>query len=113
MTSILHRITGVALSIGLFLVTWGLIALASGREAYEFFISFCLSPLGQIGLAGMTLAFYYHLCSGIRHLIRDFGYLYENKDSLISGWFILVSSVLMTLGTWAYIYSEWIGGVIV
>lgn len=112
MTSIMHRLSGVALAIGLFFVTWALVALANGRESYEFFIAFCLSPIGQIMLAGWTLAFYYHMCTGIRHLIRDCGYLYENRDSVVTGWFVIIFAILFTGVTWGYIYMDWITGVL-
>lgn len=103
-TSILHRATGIALTLGLFLLAWGLVALAGGRESYEFFIGFCSSVIGQILLIGWSLAFYYHLCTGIRHLIYDSGYLFEIRNSIRSGWVVLILPVLMTLATWGYIY---------
>lgn len=105
-TSILHRAAGIALTFGLVLMTWALVALASGREAYEFFIAFCLSPIGQIMLAGWSMAFYYHMCTGIRHLIRDCGYMFENKDSCTTGWLAIIVSVALTAGTWGYIYRD-------
>ncbi len=111
-TSILHRVAGVALTIGLILLTWGLVALSSGREAYEFFITFCTSPVGQILLAGWTAAFYYHMCTGIRHLVRDCGLLFENRDSCITGWLVIVMAVILTALTWAYIYQDVLRGVL-
>jgi succinate dehydrogenase / fumarate reductase cytochrome b subunit len=102
--------TGMALTIGLFLVTWGLLALANGRDSFEFFMAFCTSIFGQILLAGWTAAFFYHFCSGIRHLIRDFGYLYENKHSVVSGWLVIGLAFLMTAALWAYIYRDMITG---
>ena len=112
MSSILHRLTGVALTVGLILLTWGLVALASGRESYEFFINFCTSITGQILLAGWTFAFFYHLCSGVRHLIRDCGYLYENKDSVVTGWLVIIISIFLTMAIWGYIYSDTLTGVL-
>ena len=106
MTSILHRASGVALAIGLILLTWGLISLAAGRENYTVFLGFTKSTIGQILLAGWSAAFFYHLCTGIRHLIRDFGYLYENRDSVISGWVCIIMAALLTALTWAYIYQD-------
>ena len=56
-TSILHRMTGVALSVGFGFVIWGLVALADGRESYESFVAFLSSVAGQIVLAGLSVAF--------------------------------------------------------
>jgi len=103
-TSILHRMTGVALVGGLLLVVWGVLALANGRESYDIFTGFCASPLGQIMLIGWSLAFYYHLCTGIRHLIFDMGYLFKIDNAIRSGWVVVSMSVILTLGTWLYIY---------
>ncbi len=113
-SSILHRMTGFALAIGLFLVTWGLIALANGRETYEFFMAFCASPLGQVLLAGWTAAFFYHLSTGIRHFILDAGFLYEKDTAGRSGWVVLLSAAILTTLTWGYIYRDFLleGGVL-
>lgn len=105
-SSILHRMAGIALMLGLFIVTWGLIALASGREAFELFMACATSTLGQIMLAGWSAAFFYHLCTGIRHFVLDAGYLYEKKIASLSGWIVILSALTMTLATWGYIYRD-------
>jgi len=109
-SSILHRVSGIALMMGLFLITWGIIALASGREAYEFFIFFCTSIPGQIMLVGWTGAFFYHMSTGIRHFILDAGFLYERDTAATSGWVVLLSATVFTLATWGYIYRDVITG---
>lgn len=110
MSSILHRLSGVALTIGLFLVTWGLIALADGRESYEFFMNFCASTVGQIMLIGWTAAFFYHMSTGLRHFILDAGFLYEKKNTAISGYVVIAIAALLTAMTWIYIYRDTIFG---
>lgn len=105
-SSILHRMSGVALAIGLFFVTWGLLSLSYGRESYTAFMDFCKSPLGQIMLAGWTAAFFYHMCTGIRHFILDAGYLYERETAARSGYIVILAAALLTAGLWAYIYSD-------
>ena len=110
-SSILHRLSGVALTLGLFMMAWALIALASGRESYEFFIEFCQSILGQLILIGMTGAFFYHMSTGLRHFILDSGFLYEKKIASLSGWIVLAIATVLTGATWAYIYrGMFIGG---
>jgi len=105
-SSILHRISGIALMMGLLMVTWGLLALANGREAYEFFIGFCISIPGQILLFGWTAAFFYHLCTGLRHFLLDAGYLYARGTAAASGWVVLAMAVILTAATWACIYRD-------
>lgn len=72
--SILHRITGGALSVaGLALLTWWLWALADGDAAHQRFGEAAASPFGLFVLIGLTWAFWQHLLSGIRHLVMDAG----------------------------------------
>jgi len=105
-SSILHRMAGIALMLGLFVVTWGLLALANGRETYDFFIMVTTSIFGQCLLAGWSAAFFYHLCTGIRHFILDAGYLYDKKIASLSGWIVILCALTMTLATWGYIYRD-------
>jgi succinate dehydrogenase / fumarate reductase cytochrome b subunit len=105
-SSILHRMAGIALMIGLILVTWGLLALAGGRESYEYFMAFCTSTIGQVMLAGWSAAFYYHMCTGLRHFLLDAGFLYEKKIAGLSGWIVIAIAAILTAATWGYIYKD-------
>ncbi len=100
MTSILHRATGVGLTIGLMMMAWWLVAAAIGPEAYGVFTDFAGSDVGRILLFGWTLAFYYHLANGIRHLIWDCGFLFKLKDAYMAGYFVLFVTAVMTGFTW-------------
>lgn len=105
-SSILHRMTGIALTLGLFLVTWGLIALADGRGSFEYFMAFCTSVVGQLMLMGWTGAFFYHMCTGLRHFILDAGFLYEKNIAAKSGFIVIGLAIAMTAATWVYIYRD-------
>jgi len=100
--SISHRITGVALSAGtLLLVVW-LGSAAYGPEAYDQ-VSACLaSPFGLIVLFGFSLAFYYHLCNGVRHLVWDTGRGFELPTVARSNLLVILGTVVLTAVTWAY-----------
>lgn len=69
--SIFHRVTGVGLYGGAFLVGAWLIALATGPEAYAFVEMIALSLPGQLLLFAWLMAILYHFASGLRHLIWD------------------------------------------
>lgn len=71
LASITHRITGSALYFGTFLIAAWLIALASGRQAYEAVEAIVFSIFGQIILFLWAVAVLFHFANGIRHLLWD------------------------------------------
>ena len=99
--SILHRATGIALSVGaLYLAVWVITASATSPRSYAMFQSFNMSILGRIVLGGWLFSAYYHLCNGIRHLFWDAGYGFELKDAYRSGWIVVGVSLAATLVSW-------------
>lgn len=102
--SILHRVTGAALSIaGLAILTWWLVAIAEGQDAYTQFTKIASGPIGLIVLIGLSWAFFQHLLSGIRHLVMDTGEAFElgvNKAFAIA---TIVGSLVLTTAMWIYI----------
>lgn len=99
--SILHRISGVALSAGTLLVVLWLVALANGAESFSTTVEFMSHPLMLILLVGWTLALFYHLLNGIRHLIWDTGMMLELKPARASGWAVAIAALLLTAIVWA------------
>jgi succinate dehydrogenase / fumarate reductase cytochrome b subunit len=98
--SILHRLTGVALSVGaLALVSW-LLALAYGQAAYAQ-LSWAFTSLpGQLFLVVWTFCFFYHLCNGLRHLAWDAGHGFEKAVARKSGIAVVTAASLLTIGFW-------------
>ncbi|MFK3647673.1 succinate dehydrogenase, cytochrome b556 subunit [Lysobacter enzymogenes] len=99
-TSILHRATGVILSVGALLIAWGLSALAAGPDAWASFIACARSPLGFLILFGWTWAFAYHLLNGIRHLVQDAGFGYKVQTFVRSSWTSVIGSLVLTALIW-------------
>jgi succinate dehydrogenase / fumarate reductase cytochrome b subunit len=98
--SILHRMTGVALSAGLIIFTIWLIALASGNDAYSQLFALLDSIPGRLLLAAFSFAFFFHLCNGIRHLFWDVGKGFDMRQVNASAWAVVVASLALTLGLW-------------
>lgn len=98
--SITHRITGVFLVIGLLPLVYWLVAAATGPEAYAHAQGVLGSMLGMLLLFLWTLAFYYHLGNGIRHLFWDAGYGFEIPTAYKSGKAVVIASIVLTLLTW-------------
>ncbi len=94
--SILHRITGVALSLGAVLVVWWLVAAATGPEYFAYADGVLTSWIGHLVLIGSAWALSYHTANGIRHLFWDMGYGFELGTAEKSGYAVLIASVVLT-----------------
>ena len=102
--SILHRLTGIALVVGSILLAWWLVAVAAGGEVFAATHAFIASPIGVVLLFGWSLAFFYHLCSGIRHLVWDAGYGFEIRDAYRSGYAVIAATAVLTVASWLYVF---------
>ncbi len=98
--SILHRISGVAMSAGLIVLSLWLIHAASGPEEYQYFRAAMSTMVGRILMLGWSFAFFLHLGNGIRHLVWDTGRGFEKGHSRASAWFVLLLAVVLTGGLW-------------
>lgn len=104
-TSITHRLTGIAMSVGTLVLAWWLIAAASGPEAYATFSHLAGSWIGLIVLFGFTWSLAFHLLNGIRHLAWDMGYGFGVSTAKMTGWLVIVLSVLLAAGVFALAYT--------
>jgi succinate dehydrogenase / fumarate reductase cytochrome b subunit len=97
--SILHRATGIALSVGAFYLAIWVIYAASNPRPYALFQGFNMSILDCILLDGWLLSV--NLCNGIRHLFWDAGYGFELEYAYRSGWtVVVVVSLTATIVSW-------------
>jgi succinate dehydrogenase / fumarate reductase, cytochrome b subunit len=101
--SILHRLTGIALAAGSLLLALWLVAVAAGGELFATIHAFVASPIGTLLLFGWSVAFFYHLCNGIRHLAWDAGYGFGLHQANRSGYAVLAATALLTALTWLYV----------
>ncbi|HJY36509.1 MAG TPA: succinate dehydrogenase, cytochrome b556 subunit [Steroidobacteraceae bacterium] len=108
--SILHRVTGCALSVGLLLFVYWLVAAATGSAAYETAQSFFAHPLLRILLAGFSFAFFYHLLNGVRHMTWDTGHGLERKSARLSGWIVFLGAIACTALFWFLVLRGHGGG---
>lgn len=98
-SSITHRFTGIALTVGTLVLTWWLVAAASGPDDFDTAQHVLGSPIGLLALLGWTWAFGYHLLKGVQHLIWDAGKgvntasAQRNSVLVFSGSFVLTAIV--------------------
>lgn len=108
--SILHRVTGDGMAlVGLVLLTIWLAMLAAGPAAYGAFTGWfttdagALNILGYVVLVGLTLSFFQHMASGIRHLVLDTGAGYELKTNRAGAVSTMLFSILATAALWGWL----------
>jgi succinate dehydrogenase / fumarate reductase cytochrome b subunit len=102
--SITHRITGVGLTLGTLLLTWWVAAAAYGEESYNVFAGFISSPFGLFILFGFSVALFFHLCNGLRHLLWDAGKNFSIAATKTSNTFVLAGTVILTAIAWLVAY---------
>jgi succinate dehydrogenase / fumarate reductase cytochrome b subunit len=98
--SIFHRITGVALVVGTLVLVYWLAAAAQGPVAYERAAGFLGSWFGYLLIFGWSVALFYHLCNGIRHLLWDVGQGFEIDQIRKSGVVVLGATAALTVLAW-------------
>jgi succinate dehydrogenase / fumarate reductase, cytochrome b subunit len=103
--SIVHRITGVGLYVGVLLLAWFLLALSSNATTFAIFSSFIHSFIGQLLLLGFTWALFHHMLGGVRHALWDAGIGLDHplRERLAQG--TLIGGIALTIITWIIGYT--------
>ncbi|WAK00417.1 succinate dehydrogenase, cytochrome b556 subunit [Methylobacter sp. YRD-M1] len=95
--SIVHRITGVILSVGLLLFVGSLLAISVGEDVYITMQNLMNHALGIVILWLFIYALFFHLCHGVRHLIWDAGNGFEREHMDRNVYIELIASVILTV----------------
>ena len=98
--SILHRMSGIGMAVGLIVLAAWLINAAAGPDDYRQFEVIMSSLFGRLLLIAWSLAFFYHLSNGIRHLVWDSGRGFEKEQANRSAWVVIVVSIGLTALFW-------------
>lgn len=105
LVSILHRVTGHGNAlVGAPLFVWWLVAAASGEDAYNDFYAVATSWFGYVVGIGLTLNFFQHMGSGLRHLVMDTGAGYEIQTAKSTALATFFFSIIMTALVWGAVY---------
>lgn len=97
--SITHRITGVGLTLGAFLVSWWLLAAATSAESFAYIDGLMTSLLGRLVLLGSVFALWYHFGNGVRHLLWDIGWGLDLATAEKTGKMVVVAAAGLTMLT--------------
>jgi succinate dehydrogenase / fumarate reductase, cytochrome b subunit len=95
--SIVHRITGVALFVGLILLLPMLHMSLKSEAGFEAFRTIVWGNwIAKIALLGLLFAIIYHLIAGVRHMIQDANKWMELAPARTTAIAAFVTSVLVT-----------------
>lgn len=98
-TSILTRITGNALIVGILLAVWWLLAAATGPGHFATADAVATSWFGDLVFTLSLWAVWYHYLAGLRHLYFDAGHGLDIAVAERLGWGCIGGSVVLTLLT--------------
>ncbi len=105
MMSIMHRITGVALALGMILLVWWLTAASISDDYFNFVNGIFAHRFGRLVLLGFTWALMHHMLGGLRHFVWDTGHGFAlNKVE----WLVranLIGSTILTILIWVMAYG--------
>ena len=99
--SISHRMTGVVLAAGAFLLVCWLVAAAYSPVVFETIQAAVTNWFVRLIAIGWTLCLFYHLSNGIRHLFWDAGVGLEITQARVSGWVVVFAAIFLTALSWA------------
>ena len=86
------------------LVIW-LLSIGIGEETFKLINSIYLSFLGRAVLIGITLSVCFNTLNDIRHLFWDYGYGFSLSTVKVTGWLIVLLSIVLTVLIWLFAYE--------
>ncbi len=100
MMSMAHRISGVALYLGAFLLAIYLLGLAFGPGAFGAVSWIANGFIGHVIVLGFSWALFHHLLGGVRHALWDRGLYMDPKGRELLAQATLGGGIVLTLVTW-------------
>ncbi|RRH75089.1 succinate dehydrogenase, cytochrome b556 subunit [Falsigemmobacter faecalis] len=99
MSSIMIRITGLALVVAFALIAALLLGAAISKEAFDCVNWFATSWVGWLIWIGSAWAVWYHLLGGVRHFIFDAGKGLDIPTAEKMGWAMFIGATVLTVIT--------------
>ena len=101
--SIFHRLTGIFLTLGSFLLVFWFLSISIGENFYNYFQIISSNFIFKTILFFWTLAFFYHLFNGIRYLFWSFGKGMDLNTVYLSGYLVIILSISSSIVIWILI----------
>lgn len=97
LTSILHRVTGVLLAIGVPFGVYLLDASLEGPQSWQSVVDLFGQWYFKCAVIGFVWALAHHLLAGVRHLLSDIDIGSRLPQGRRSAWFVNIAGVVMAL----------------
>ncbi|HEX9474575.1 MAG TPA: succinate dehydrogenase, cytochrome b556 subunit [Steroidobacteraceae bacterium] len=105
--SILHRITGLVLALGLAALVYWLMSAAAGERAYEQAAWLFRGWAIRVLLLAWLASYCFHFLNGLRHLAWDAGLGFERAQARRSGRVVVVLAVIgFLIAAWLLFWSR-------
>lgn len=103
-TSILHRISGVILFVGIAFMLFALDRSLSSEDGFGQVKAWLTSPLAKLVIWALLSALLYHLVAGVRHLIMDAGVGETLEGGKLGSKIVIVVAAVMIIlaGVWIW-----------
>ncbi len=103
--SMMHRLTGIALFFASIIFPWIILFYNFGcKDCINNVLFACINcKITKIFLFCLSFALIYHACNGIRHLFYDVGYGFSIKATNITGWVVVILSIVINIVLWFFI----------
>ncbi len=98
--SIIHRLTGLGLSLGSVCIVVWIFSIAMGGGYFNIVYFFLGSILGKTILFFWSFGNFYHLINGFRYIIWSMGYGIELNKIYRSGYLLIFISIIFTILLW-------------
>jgi len=103
-TSILHRVSGIIIFVGVAFMLYGLQLSLSGEEGFSHVSELLNGFFAKLIIWGIMSALLYHLVAGIKHLFMDMGIGEELESGRLAAKITIVVSVILIIlaGVWVW-----------
>lgn len=103
-TSILHRISGVIVFGGVFVLLWLLSSSLESESGFADVQNWLAAPLVKVVVWGILAGLLYHLIAGVKHLVMDMGIGETLEGAKTGAKLVVVISVIAIVlaGVWLW-----------
>lgn len=106
LASILHRLAGIGLYLGLLILAGWLLCLKLGPDAFGAYAGALATPIGYGMLFLILAGWLFHLANGMRHLAWDLGKGFKIKTADATAWLAIAFAALGTAAVVAALLAK-------